>query len=157
MKKSMVIDEKKCTGCRICEMICSFTHAPEKIFNPAQSRIKIMKKEEAGIDLPVLCFHCAAPRCRDSCPVGAIQTRPDGVVQIDESLCSGCQACMASCPYGAIRELHGQIIKCDLCGGKPSCVEWCPTQALRYAETDPAASEDNRRRLQAMIAQLGKR
>lgn len=157
MNKKIVVNEKKCTGCRICEMICSFTSSPEKIYNPAQSRIKIIKQEEDGIDLPVLCFHCEAPLCMDSCPAEAIQIRPDGVVQIDESLCSGCQACMAQCPYGAIRELHGQIIKCDLCGGKPSCVQWCPTQALQYVEMDPAESGENRRRMRAMIAHLGKK
>jgi len=157
MKKGIIIDEKKCTGCRICEMICSFASSPEKVYNPAQSRIKIIKKEEAGIDLPVLCFHCKTPSCMESCPVGAIQIHPDGVVQIDESLCSGCQACIAQCPYRAIRELHGQIIKCDLCGGNPSCVRWCPTQAIQYIEMDPAASEENRRRFKAMIAQFGKK
>ena len=157
MKKGIFIDEKKCTGCRICEMICSFTSAPGEIYNPAQSRIKIIKKEEAGIDLPVMCLHCEAPLCMDSCPVGAIQVRPDGVVQIDENLCSGCQACIAQCPYGAIREHHGQIIKCDLCGRNPSCVQWCPTQAIQYVEMDPAAIGENRRRLLAMIAHLGRR
>ena len=157
MKKNIVIDERKCTGCRICEMICSFTATPEKIYNPAQSRIKIVKDEEAGIDLPRLCFHCEEPLCRESCPVEAIQMGADGVVRIDENLCSGCQACVASCPYGAIREHRGQIIKCDLCGGNPACVQWCPTKAIQYVETDPAASAENRRRWQALIARLGKR
>lgn len=135
MDKMIVIDADKCTGCRVCEMICSFTNL-KNTFNPSQSRIRIIKKEELGVDLPVLCLHCREPLCVDVCPMGAIKKSTDGIVKMDKNLCNGCKACMPHCPYGAIRVEKDEMIKCDFCEGDPICIKWCSTGAIRYIKSD---------------------
>ncbi len=64
--------------------------------------------------------------------------RLDGIVDFDKSICIGCKACMAACPYDAIfinPEDHSAE-KCNFCahridvGLEPACVVVCPTQAI---------------------------
>ena len=145
------VEPGKCTGCRICEMICSFRDAT---FNPAESRVRVVKNEEEGIDLPILCFHCPDPACASACPTGAIERDPSGVVRIDPALCSGCQACLEECPYGAIRSLKDQVCKCHFCGGDPLCVKWCPTGALSLKAASFAEMEENRKKIQSLLKQI---
>jgi len=135
MGETILVEPDKCTGCRVCEMVCSFTRL-ENIFNPSRSAIRVIKKEEFGIDLPVLCMHCRDPICSDVCPMGAIRKGEDNIVKIDDSLCRGCKACIMVCPYGAIRLLDEKMVKCDLCSGDPMCVKWCPTGAIKYVKAD---------------------
>jgi ferredoxin len=50
--------------------------------------------------------------------------------QVDKNLCSGCGACAAECPTGAITV--GEIAEVDesLCTGCGVCIEACPLEAL---------------------------
>jgi Fe-S-cluster-containing hydrogenase component 2 len=130
MKKLIVADLDKCTGCRICEMFCAFFK--EKVFNPNRSRIRIIKMEREGLDIPVFCQQCEDPVCRDVCPVGALSKGSDAVMHLDPERCIGCWACSISCPYGAISFYEGEFKLCDLCEGDPKCAKWCPTEAIQY-------------------------
>jgi Fe-S-cluster-containing dehydrogenase component len=49
--------------------------------------------------------------------VEAIVKREDGIVVLDHALCTGCQACLAACPYEAIGfDVTGNVArKCNLC------------------------------------------
>lgn len=51
--------------------------------------------------------HIMCDSCRDNCPETAIVMRPNigrpATPFIDDTLCSGCGACVRSCPSGAIR------------------------------------------------------
>jgi Fe-S-cluster-containing dehydrogenase component len=145
------VEPGKCTGCRICEMICSFR---DSTFNPAESLVKVVKKEEEGIDLPILCFHCPDPACVPACPAGAIERDPSGIVKIDPALCSGCRTCLEECPYGAIRPLKDQVGKCDFCGGGALCVKWCPTGALSLRTASFAEMEENRKTIQSLLKHI---
>lgn len=133
-----------CTGCRICEMICTFTH--DKVFNALKARIRVTGIEPFKA-FPTTCQQCIKPKCADNCPTDAITRDADGVVRIDESLCSGCEVCIKDCPFGAI-SLHpdkGVAIKCDLCGGDPMCVKWCPREVLKLGTYEDLIGKKRRR------------
>ena len=147
MPKIISIDPIRCTGCRVCEIACSLEHTGE--CNPNRARIKVMKNEEQGIDLPLVCMHCSNAPCVEVCPTGAM-TRDDasGTVSIQEEACLGCKLCMLVCPLGAITvdndSAQGTVMKCDLCGGNPKCVTFCETKAIDFvpAEDLPGRARD---------------
>ncbi len=49
---------------------------------------------------------------------------------IDEDACTGCEACVEECPYGAL-EIKGDVAtvneKCTFCG---ACIDVCPVEAI---------------------------
>jgi len=63
------------------------------------------------------CMHCSQPRCMDACPVGAISKREDGIVLVNQELCTGCKDCIDACPLGVMQfdEENEVAQKCDLC------------------------------------------
>ncbi len=131
MEKALVIDVGKCTGCRQCELACSFEHTGT--FNPARSRIRVFDFHERGRFVPYTCTQCDQAWCMQVCPVGAISNE-DGVKIVDPAVCVGCKVCTIACPFGAINyePATGKVIKCDLCGGDPACVRVCPTEAIVF-------------------------
>jgi tetrathionate reductase subunit B len=98
--------------------------------------------------LPKLCNHCENPLCVDSCPEDAIQKRDDGIVILDQELCTGCQLCITACPYGIIvfEEEINLAGKCNFCahrvdqGLEPFCVICCEGQALFFGDLDDSNS-----------------
>ena len=51
-------------------------------------------------------------------------------IQIDDELCTGCESCLASCPYGGIEIINNKATitdECNLCG---ACVDSCPVKAI---------------------------
>lgn len=135
-----MIDIEKCTGCKSCELACSFYH--EKEFNLTKSRIYVFKLEKEGVDAPLVCQHCDTPICEVVCPMKAIYRHPKtGAVLIDPNTCIGCRMCAISCPLGGISfdADKRRMIKCDLCDGDPKCVKICPTGAIYYVEATKAS------------------
>jgi Fe-S-cluster-containing hydrogenase component 2 len=116
-----------CTGCRICEIICSLTH--ESSVAPKQSRIRIQSKwpEEEKI---FLCIACESKPCIDVCPVNALSW--NGYLRIDEEKCTSCLLCKDACPYAGIQTENSKQYPffCDTCRGEFQCVKWCPTKAV---------------------------
>ena len=114
MAKVLMIDYEKCTGCRLCELVCSVQH--EGVSNPARSRIKIVKWEWEGRYVPMTCQQCLSAPCQAVCPVKAI-SRDESLnrVVVDYDICIGCRICVAACPFGAIGFdiLASKVIKCD--------------------------------------------
>lgn len=137
----LTADPVTCSGCRICELVCSFTH--EGVFSPEQSRIRIVRVEPPALDFPIACQHCSRPICVTSCPANAIAKDDKGLVRVSEERCIGCGICVQVCPIGAIRqhpEKNTPLI-CDLCG---ECVKYCPTQTLKISRVNRIAEKNAR-------------
>ena len=137
MLKALKIEPEKCTGCRQCEMACSYEN--EGVFNIAKSRIKIFDFHDEGRFAPYTCTQCAEAWCLHACPVEAITLNAKtGSKDVLEDICVGCKVCTIACPFGTVNYNHdtGKVIKCDLCGGDPECAKACPTAAITYVDID---------------------
>jgi Fe-S-cluster-containing hydrogenase component 2 len=133
--KRIVVDETQCAGCRICELVCSYSH--EGVFSPKLSRIEVVKIDKYGFDYPIYCRQCEKCLPAEICPVRALNIDNFGVITINHELCTSCEACVKVCTYNAIKIDHSsKPIICDLCSGDPLCVKKCPTHALSYVETE---------------------
>jgi Fe-S-cluster-containing dehydrogenase component len=97
-----------------------------------------------------------------SCPTGASHVdEATGTTQVDKELCTGCKACIASCPYDA-RFVHpdGFVDKCTLCAGslqagsETACESVCPTSAIVVGDLNDAQSEIRRRIDTSKVRQL---
>ncbi len=142
MDKILGFNTDRCTGCGLCELICSLVHV--KACNPERSRIRILRMEEKGVHIPMFCHQCEEPACVAACPVSAINRDSSSeMIGIDDELCIQCKECITACPYKGIffDEAEEKIIQCDLCGGEPNCVKFCETKAIEFLEKNPAAGQ----------------
>ncbi|WP_326909936.1 4Fe-4S dicluster domain-containing protein [Sedimentibacter sp. MB31-C6] len=137
MSKGIVISPDKCTGCRTCELVCSFTK--NDTFNPKDSAISVQFFDEVGIQVPMTCLQCDEPHCMTVCTVNALtKDEETGIVHYDSEKCIGCKLCVSACPFGNMTYSSRlkKVVKCDLCDGYPQCVKLCPSGALEYKELD---------------------
>lgn len=119
------VESKKCTGCRLCQLICALTHFREN--NPRKAAIIIDAEfPTPGVFRPRICGQCG--KCAEVCPEGAISER-NGAYIINAEKCTLCLECVRGCPQEVMvtHEEASSPIKCDLCG---ECVGVCPTNAL---------------------------
>ena len=147
----MVIDTKRCVGCADCVVACKTeNHVPDGfcrdwIVEDVRGAFPELHMEIRS----ERCNHCENAPCVRCCPTGASYTDEDyGVVLVDHDLCTGCKACIASCPYDA-RYVHpeGYVDKCTFCmhrvreGLQPACVAVCPTKCMHFGDFDDPHSE----------------
>lgn len=133
--KAVIVDHAKCNGCRICELFCSRKHEGKVL--PRASRIRILPYFP-GIEVALVCYQCDKPPCVKICPNGAIvRDEKTKAILIREELCTGCEACIETCPASTIfmHPIKNIAIKCDLCSGDPECVKRCPEGAIEYEMT----------------------
>jgi Fe-S-cluster-containing dehydrogenase component len=137
MKKMIVFDAAKCTGCKTCEIVCSFKN--DQVFGSSRARIRNFRDLDQSFFVSLTCMQCEDPPCVKICPTMAL-SKENGLVRMEPLRCIGCKICMLACPFGAIAfdQERGFAIKCELCGGDPECVAFCPTGALQYREIDTA-------------------
>ena len=155
---AMVIDMRKCDGCKKCTVACQETHHLPANFEWIKV-FQVKDKQGSEYFMPRPCFQCENAPCLRVCPVAATYRAKDGVVLVDQDRCIGCRMCMAACPYGAryfnyvdppvpdkpyakptpefpVSQQKGTVGKCMFCvhytdGGKlPACVEACNMLAL---------------------------
>lgn len=125
---AMVMDLRRCIGCRACTVACK----SENDVSLGRFRAVITEKTIGTFPntkkafLPLMCNHCegndkdGVPPCVKACPEfpgerrkfktadgktiryrhGATYKRPDGLILIDKDLCIGCGKCIDACPYG---------------------------------------------------------
>jgi anaerobic carbon-monoxide dehydrogenase iron sulfur subunit len=145
MPKALYIDYEKCTGCRLCELVCAVKHYG--ISNPARARIKVMKWEQEGLYVPMSCQQCQDAPCLNVCPVKAISRDEElGRLMVNYDVCIGCRSCVTVCPFGAMsfNVIDRQVLKCDLCDGDPQCVRFCDRKAVDFVSPDEVSIDKRR-------------
>lgn len=135
-----VIDQTRCIGCHACTTACKSENVvPLSVTRTYVKHVDVGVFPQARRAHQVTrCNQCAHAPCVIACPTTAMFKRPDGIVDFDKSICIGCKACMAACPYDAIfiNPADHSAEKCNFCahridvGLEPACVVVCPTQAL---------------------------
>ena len=144
-KKIFYVDADACTGCKMCEMVCSLVHGDGSI-NPKRSRIRIIENPDKGIFIPQVCNICEDALCIDACPESALSREPKTkTIVIDKNSCTGCGLCAEACEYDAIfiDPLEDIATVCDLCKGKPKCVDYCLQKALIYSSVKEHSLDNN--------------
>ncbi|MBW6485885.1 MAG: 4Fe-4S dicluster domain-containing protein [Syntrophobacterales bacterium] len=141
MEKILTVNYEKCTGCRLCELVCSVKH--EGVSNPSKSRIQVVKWEDEGRYVPMICQQCEDAPCQSVCPVGAISRDKEfGFMKVNYDVCIGCRSCVSICPFGAMNynTMARKVFKCDLCDGDPQCARFCEVKAIEFVTADKVSS-----------------
>jgi Fe-S-cluster-containing dehydrogenase component/formate-dependent nitrite reductase membrane component NrfD len=145
-----LLDQSRCIGCHACSTACKAENGV-----PLGVNRTYVKAVEIGT-FPVArrafqvtrCNQCDTAPCTVACPTRAMYRRRDGIVDFDKSICIGCKACIAACPYDAIfiNPDDHSAEKCNLCshridaGLEPACVTVCPTGAILVGDLDDPSS-----------------
>lgn len=144
------IDNRACIGCHACTVACKSEHQVPLGVN--RTWVKYIEKGEFPQTRRFFnvqrCNHCENAPCVEICPVTALYTRPDGIVDFDNSRCIGCKACMQACPYDALYldPETNTAAKCNYCthrvenGYEPACVIVCPVEAIVSGDLDDPES-----------------
>jgi Fe-S-cluster-containing dehydrogenase component/formate-dependent nitrite reductase membrane component NrfD len=149
-KWAKVIDHTRCIGCHACSTACKSENlVPLSVNRTYVKYVDVGVFPEARRAFQVTrCNQCDHPPCVTACPTAAMYRRADGIVDFDKSICIGCKACMAACPYDAIfinPEDHAAE-KCNFCaqrldiGLEPACVIVCPTEAILVGDLNDPSS-----------------
>lgn len=151
MNFGFIIDNRKCIGCHACTVACKAEH--EVPIGVNRTWVKYIEKgafpDTRRLFSVMRCNHCADAPCVEICPVTALFTRSDGIVDFDTRRCIGCKACTQACPYDALY-MHPDehtAAKCNYCshrtdiGLEPACVNVCPEHAIISGDMDDPTSE----------------
>ncbi|NLT73999.1 MAG: 4Fe-4S dicluster domain-containing protein [Chloroflexi bacterium] len=129
----VICDPDLCTGCRLCEYVCSANK--HGVFDPNLARIRVVRIEPVTMTA-ISCRMCADAPCVIACPRDALSRAPEtGVILVDDTKCDGCGWCVEACDFGAIvlNPASKTAEICDLCADQedgPQCVIYCPKEAL---------------------------
>jgi Fe-S-cluster-containing dehydrogenase component/formate-dependent nitrite reductase membrane component NrfD len=145
-----VIDQTRCIGCHACTTACKSENlVPLGVTRTYVKHVDVGEFPQARRAHQVTrCNQCAHAPCVVACPTTAMFKRADGIVDFDKSICIGCKACMAACPYDAIfinPEDHSAE-KCNFCahridtGLEPACVVVCPVEAILVGDLNDPSS-----------------
>lgn len=119
------VDVHRCIECGGCEVACKNENHVER--GIARIRVLTVNEGQAGErNVPVPCMHCSDAPCVAVCPVNALFTRDDGIVQVDKNKCIGCGYCLYACPFGVPQfpassafGARGLMDKCTYCAAGP--------------------------------------
>ena len=126
--KKLAAESQKCTGCGVCETVCS--KALNKAEDKEKSAVRILADDNGGYTISV-CDQCGV--CMDMCSVMALKKDNNDVVRLDKKSCVDCLICVGECLRGFMR-YHDDLpapFKCIACG---LCAAQCPGGALAIVE-----------------------
>lgn len=145
-----VIDQDRCIGCHACTTACkSENEVPLGVTRTYVKHVDVGAWPQARRAFQVTrCNQCSDAPCVAICPTAAMHQRPDGIVDFDKTVCIGCKACIAACPYDAIfiNPEDRSAEKCNFCahrldiGLEPACAVVCPVGAILVGDLgDPTS------------------
>jgi carbon-monoxide dehydrogenase iron sulfur subunit len=115
------VDREKCTGCHLCELVCSVFHLG--VINAEKSAIRIKKDDlDTSINTPVVCRQCKEMKCLSGEDVGMASAKQQFLWTKQRA---------ERCPFDSISILGQDAYHCDLCAGHPQCVRVCTSKAIR--------------------------
>jgi Fe-S-cluster-containing dehydrogenase component/formate-dependent nitrite reductase membrane component NrfD len=146
-----LIDHDRCIGCHACTTACkSENEVPLSVTRTYVKYVDVGVFPHSRRAFQVTrCNQCERAPCATACPTGAMFRRGDGIVDFDKSVCIGCKACIAACPYDAIfinPEDHSAE-NCNFCAHRldvdlePACVVVCPVEALLIGDLNEPGSK----------------
>jgi len=150
-RRTVYSEPDKCTGCKICELVCSGEKEGE--FNPLLSRIRTVRLGTI-VNTSLACRLCDDPTCVRACPSKALtQEDQTGLIRVDEDRCTGCGWCIEACEFGAIAlpADRKHVIICDLCDGDPRCIDMCPQSALSLKNAEEMAQTMRKKAVSGLI------
>ena len=114
------VRKEKCTGCHLCEMVCSLFHL--QVINPSKSAIRILK-DDLGTDLhtPMVCRQCKKIKCLENEGV-------DETLEMAKFIWNKERA--ETCPFDGLTVFEETAYHCVLCRGEPQCVSVCTNGAI---------------------------
>jgi len=164
---AMVVDLNTCTGCNACMAACAVENQTPFWDGKWRTTVEEISKGNSDesarrVFFPRLCNHCDNPPCVTVCPTGATYQTKDGIVDVDDEVCMGCQACTLACPYDArygihyeqntekkavfgeatLKKTHPSVDKCNFCRDRvenhrlPACVETCVGNSRMFGDLD---------------------
>ena len=114
------VEKEKCSGCHLCELVCSLFHL--RTFNVEKSAIRIERDDlNSSLNTPLVCRQCDKMKCLSK--EEADETTEKKTFLWDASRAS-------ACPFHALSLFEGMAYHCDLCGGDPQCTKVCTPGAI---------------------------
>ena len=117
----IIVNHNKCTGCHLCELVCSLSHLG--VLNTEKSAIRIQKDDlDASMNKPLVCLQCEDMHCLEGEVIDEDKAKHQFVWPNTRA---------GKCPFDRLTALGHETYHCDLCGGSPQCVGVCTSEAIR--------------------------
>jgi carbon-monoxide dehydrogenase iron sulfur subunit len=115
------VNRKKCTGCHLCELVCSLFHL--RVINIEKSAIRVHKDDlSTSMNTPRVCRQCKEMKCLDG---------EDVIEKSEKAQFVWAKARAGRCPFDSLTVFGQDAYHCDLCSGRPQCVRVCTSEAIR--------------------------
>jgi anaerobic carbon-monoxide dehydrogenase iron sulfur subunit len=114
------VEKEKCSGCHLCEMVCSLFHLGT--LNIEKSAIRIERDDlSTSLNTPLVCRQCRKMKCLD-------KEETDEAAEKNRFLWD--ESRVKACPFKALSAFEETAYHCDLCGGDPQCTKVCTPGAI---------------------------
>jgi anaerobic carbon-monoxide dehydrogenase iron sulfur subunit len=114
------VEKEKCSGCHLCEMVCSLFHLG--VLNIEKSAIRIERDDlDSSLNTPVVCRQCKKMKCLSKEEVDEAAEKKMFIWN---------ESRVKACPFKALSLFEGRAYHCDLCGGDPQCTKVCTPGAI---------------------------